>query len=159
MSIIRNVITGIVGVGIVSAGAWALDTTTRDEAGIIVESGDLGVFNFSVGDCLTDFPAGGSIDKATGTPCTEPHEYEVYAETYLADESETVPADIREQASDFCLSSYKSFVGLAYDDSTLAVTNLYPTADSWVGGDKELTCLISLENQATHNYSLKNSKL
>lgn len=157
MSIIRNIITGVVGVGIVSAGAWALDNTTRDDTGVIVEAGDLGVFNFAVGDCLTDFPTGGSIDKATGTPCTQPHEYEVYAETYLADESETVPADVSEQTSEFCLSKFEGFVGLSYDASTLEFTSLYPTPDSWAGGDKELTCLITLKDQETLSYSLKNS--
>ena len=159
MGIIRNVITGVVGVGIVSAGAWALDNTTRNESGVIVEAGELGVFNFKVGDCITDMPPGGNIGKATGTPCTQPHEYEVYAETFMANDSETLPADISKQANEFCLSRFQVFVGLPYDSSKLAVASIYPTADSWVGGDKEFTCLVSLENAETLTYSLKNSNL
>jgi hypothetical protein len=156
MSIVRNIITGVVGVGIVSAGAWALDNTTRDENGVIVEQGDLGVFNFEVGDCITGMPEGSSIEKATGTPCTQPHEYEVYAETYLADESEEVPADIVSQGEEFCLSRFEPFVGLAYDQSKLGYSVLYPTAETWAKGDKEFTCLVGAD--ATISYSLQNSK-
>jgi hypothetical protein len=157
MSIVRNIITGVVGVGIVSAGAWALDNTKRDDNGAIVESGDLGVFNFAVGDCITGMPEGATIDKATGTPCDQPHEYEVYAETYLDSESSDVPADISEQANAFCMSKFKTFVGLTYEESTLGFSSIYPTSDSWAQGDKELTCLIGAD--ATISTSLKNSKL
>lgn len=156
MSIVRNIITGVVGVGIISAGAWALDETKRDDSGAIVESGDLGVFNFVVGDCLTGMPEGSSIDKATGTPCDQPHEFEVYAETYLSNDSETVPTDIETQADEFCLENFEPFVGLPYQDSALGFMTLVPTAESWEQGDKELTCLIGAD--ATISTSLKNSK-
>ena len=144
MGIIRNVITGVVGVGIVSAGAFALDTTTRDESGVIVEAGDLGVFDFQVGDCLTDLPGGnGEVGQAIGTPCSEPHEFEVFAETYLPDTSEILPTNISEQGDEFCLSQFRPFVGVDFDYSVLGITTLVPTKESWASGDKELTCLIS----------------
>ena len=158
MSIIRNVITGVVGVGIVSAGAWALDNTTRDDQGAIVQSGELGVFNFAVGDCITDVIPGDTLDKATGVPCSEGHEYEVYAETFLSDSSETVPADIDKQADEFCYSKFQAFVGLDYESSKLNLMSLYPSPESWQGGDKELTCLITAENEATITGSLKNAQ-
>jgi hypothetical protein len=159
MGILRSVITGVVGVGIISAGAWALDNTKRDESGTIVQAGELGVFNFKVGDCITGMPAGSSIDKATGTPCKGSHEQEVYAETYLADESETAPADLKSQADQFCLSMFEQFVGLSYDESALEIVTIYPTPDSWKAGDKEFTCLVSLKGQETLTESLKNSKM
>ncbi len=145
MGIIRTVITGVVGVGIVSAGAWALDETTRNDQGAIVESGDLGVFDFKVGDCLIDLPSGGSVGKATGVPCSDPHQFEVYAETFLGDEVETLPKDISDQASEFCSPEFEKFVGLDYDNSVLMFTTLYPTQESWDGGDKEISCLIAAE--------------
>ena len=42
MSIVRNIITGVVGVGIVSAGAWTLDETTRnDHSQLELETGGI----------------------------------------------------------------------------------------------------------------------
>lgn len=158
MSIVRNIITGVVGVGIVSAGAWALDETTRNDQGAIVESGELGVFSFVVGDCITGLDAAGEIESATGVPCTDPHEYEVYSETFLTDSSETVPADIETQADEYCYSQFSSFVGLDYESSKLDFTYIYPTEESWAGGDKEITCMITAENQATISESLKNAQ-
>ena len=46
MSMITRFIIGVAGVGIVSAGAFALDMTTRDENGAIIQEGELGVFSF-----------------------------------------------------------------------------------------------------------------
>jgi hypothetical protein len=158
MSIIRNVITGVVGVGIVSAGAWALDETTRNDQGAIVESGELGVFSFVVGDCITGLGAAGEVESATGVPCTDPHEFEVYSETFLTDSSETLPTDIEAKADEYCYGQFSSFVGLDYESSKLDFTYIYPTEESWAGGDKEITCMITAENQATISESLKNAQ-
>jgi hypothetical protein len=148
MGIIRSVITGVVGVGIVSAGAWSLDHTTRDQNGSIVESGELGVFNLAVGDCVNDLPTGTSVDKGIGVPCTSPHQYEVFAETFLGDESTTVPKDMRHQAHVFCLDEFEKFVGITFDDSALEMEALFPSKASWEGGDKEITCLVAEASNA-----------
>jgi hypothetical protein len=158
MSIVRNVITGVVGVGIVSAGAWALDETTRNDQGAIVESGELGVFSFVVGDCITGLSDSGTIESATGVPCSDKHEYEVYSETFLSDDSQTVPADIEAQADEYCYGQFSSFVGLDYESSKLDFTYIYPTEESWAGGDREITCMITAENRATITESLKNAQ-
>ena len=154
MSVLRNIITGVAGIGIVSAGAWALDTTTRNDQGAIVEAGELGVFNFAVGDCITDMPATGEIEKATGVPCADEHEYEVYKEEFLADDSEEVPADMADQADQYCYDQFEPFVGISYESSTLEIMSLYPSPDSWKGGDKEISCLISEAKGATSTGSL-----
>lgn len=158
MSIVRNIISGVVGVGIISAGAWALDNTKRDDNGSIVEAGELGVFNFKVGDCITDLPDSGEIYKATGVPCGDPHEYEVYAETFLESEDEEVPSNMSDQAQRFCYGEFTTFVGLTYEESTLELMSLYPSSDSWKGGDKEISCLISEASAATITASLKNAQ-
>lgn len=158
MSIVRNIITGVVGVGIVSAGAWTLDETTRNDQGAIVQEGELGVFNFVVGDCITNLADADTIDKATGVPCSQPHEYEVYSETFLSDNSETLPTDIETQAGEYCMSQFASYVGIDYNSSGLDFTALFPTQESWTGGDKEITCMLIAENQATISESLKNAQ-
>ena len=142
MSMIRYIITGVAGVGIVSAGALAYDQTTRDDNGSIIKEGELGVFSFKNGDCIKDVKEGASLDQATGVPCSESHQMEVYAETFIEDSSETRPTDFDKQGEEYCYQEFSRFVGISYEDSKLDFTYLTPSDDSWKEGDREITCLI-----------------
>ncbi len=139
---ISRIITGVAGIGIVSAGAFALDQTTRDESGSIIQEGELGVFSFKIGDCVTGLTNQETIEKATGVPCSQPHEVEVYAETFFQDDSETIPANFVANGEEYCYNEFSRFVGLSYDASTLDFSVLHPTPESWESGDREITCLI-----------------
>jgi hypothetical protein len=142
MSMISRVITGVAGIGIVSAGAYAFDETTRNDQGSIVQEGALGVFSFEIGDCINDLDQGDLIEKAKGVPCAQPHGMEVYAETFIEDSSEELPANFSDNADEYCYSQFSRFVGLDYDSSKLDATYLIPSAESWKEGDREITCLI-----------------
>jgi hypothetical protein len=142
MSMIRYIITGVAGVGIVSAGALAYDQTTRDDNGSIIKEGELGVFSFKIGDCIKDVKEGASLDQATGVPCSESHQMEVYAETFIEDSSEARPTDFDKQGDEYCYQEFTRFVGISYEDSKLDFTYLTPSDDSWKEGDREITCLI-----------------
>jgi len=140
---IRYIITGVAGVGIVSAGALAFDQTTRDNNGSIIKEGELGVFSFKVGDCLTDVKEGSSLDQALGVPCSQTHQMEVYAETFIEDGSETLPAGFDKKGDEYCYAEFPKFVGISYEESKLDFTYLVPSEDSWKEGDREVTCLIN----------------
>lgn len=142
MSMIRYIITGVAGVGIVSAGALAYDQTTRDDNGSIIQEGELGVFSFKIGDCIKDVKEGDSLDQATGVPCSEAHQMEVYAETFIEDSSETLPATFDKNGDEYCFAEFSRFVGISYENSKLDFTYLTPSEDSWKEGDREITCLI-----------------
>jgi hypothetical protein len=142
MGMVSRFITGVAGIGIVSAGAFAFDQTTRDDSGAIIQEGDLGVFSFKIGDCINDLGEGSTIEKARGVPCSEPHEAEVYAETFITDSSESRPANFNDNADEYCLAQFPRFVGISYDSSKLDATYLTPSEESWLEGDREITCLI-----------------
>jgi len=143
MSILRYIITGVAGVGIVSAGAYAYDQTTRDDNGSIVKEGELGVFSFKIGDCISNLDLNAmNIEKATGVPCAQKHQAEVFAETYIADNSETIPADFNDKGDLYCNSQFATFVGQSLENSTLELFVLHPTDESWKDGDRETTCII-----------------
>ena len=143
MSITRFIITGVAGIGIVSAGAYALDQTTRNDQGTIIESGELGVFSFQAGDCISNLDMDAmNIEKATGVPCAQKHQAEVFAETYFADNSETRPAEFNDKGNLYCDSQFATFVGRNYEDSTLDYIMLYPLDQGWKDGDREITCII-----------------
>jgi hypothetical protein len=144
MSMISRFITGVAGVGIVSAEAFALDMTTRDETGAIIQEGELGVFSFKIGDCVNGIPEGDEfvLDKATGVPCSQPHQIEVYAENFTEDSSETMPESFSRDGDEYCYTEFNRFVGLSYDESKLDYIVLQPTQESWDNGDREISCLI-----------------
>jgi len=154
---LRYIITGVAGVGIVSAGAYAYDQTTRDDNGSIVKEGELGVFSFKIGDCIKDVKEGTSLGQATGVPCSQSHQMEVYAETFIDSSSETRPTDFDKQGEDYCYGEFSRFTGISYENSKLEFQYLTPSDDSWKEGDREITCLIE-DPAGNVEGSLRNSQ-
>ena len=72
---------GLVGVGY--AGLAGEDNTTRDNAGQVVEGGELGALRIRIGDCFLD-TEGSTIEAVDAVPCTQSHKFEVYAAFNLA---------------------------------------------------------------------------
>jgi hypothetical protein len=155
MSWIRNTIVGVAGVGIVSAGTLGFDATVRDDSGDIVESGALGVFSLQVGDCVNDLDFDADlISEGVGVPCSDPHVYEVYYETFF----EGLDLEnIKLKADEACESGFESYVGVPFEESELYYSVLYPSAESYEDGDREVTCLLVTEDGSTLTGSMKGS--
>ncbi len=136
----------VIGLGVV---AYNVSTQAdRDETGAIVAEGNLGAFTIRLGDCFnnTDSLASdqsGEVSSLPGVPCSDPHDYEVYA---VIDVNEaTFPGDeaMSEMAFESCLSRFENFVGRDYETSALDITSLYPTKESWdVHNDREVVCAL-----------------
>ncbi len=120
----------------------------RDAAGNIIDGGNLGAFTIRLGDCFDNTRAlasdeGGEVSSLPGVPCSEPHDNEVFA--VFAVEFAAFPGDqqMGELAFEACLDRFESFVGLAYDASTLDIAALYPSTDSWrLQDDREVVCAV-----------------
>ncbi|MEG9227128.1 septum formation family protein [Aeromicrobium sp. Sec7.5] len=126
------------------------DTTTeteRDESGEVTErNDDASVFEIQVGDCYNfpdDSATSSEVETLSAVPCADPHQAEAYHEVELeGDEFPGTPA-VEEQADAECLAEFETFVGAAYDTSTLEFTYLAPTEASWDQLDDRLvSCLI-----------------
>lgn len=131
---------GLVGVGY--AGLGGQDNTTRDEAGAIVDGGELGAFRIRTGDCLGDI-AEGEFESVAGIPCDQPHQFEVYFAFNLPNGDFPGDAEVARQGEERCYNVFFPFVGLAYEESVYGFTTLLPTEDSWEGlDDREVLCLI-----------------
>lgn len=122
----------------------------RDEEGALVSSGTLQVTDLQVGDCFDS-----AIDETVGEtvevqgvdaiPCGEPHRNQVYAITELPDGSDApFPGDDAafESSGLLCLETFDDFVGLAYEESVLDISVVYPSADTWGRGDREVVCAV-----------------
>lgn len=125
--------------GILGSGSG--DANRDEETGQVTESSNVGVFSVKLGDCMLDTGTG-MLTDANVLPCTDPHDQEVYYEITMPD-GEFSDADIDAATQECIGDAYTSFVGVAYDDSELAVTTLVPTKDSWEqNNDRVIQCII-----------------
>jgi hypothetical protein len=134
--LIARAAAGVAGTGLaIFAGVGAMgDETTRDQTGAIVESGGLGAFAMRVGDCF-DEPDAEQVVSVEGLPCDAPHDAEVFALWDL--EHEVFPSEeeaLLEEAWNGCFASFEAYVGAPYENSTLDIWVMTPTAQGWSGG-------------------------
>ncbi|MEY4348633.1 MAG: hypothetical protein RIS43_1052 [Actinomycetota bacterium] len=133
------------------------DSTERDSNGNIVGSGNLSAFSVKVGDCLggqvTD---GESVEDFQGVPCTQSHLYEVFFNGESALEKYD-DAKITDEAEIMCASAFKEYVGIPVDDSQLTYNYLLPSPESWLTGDRSISCLANTLDMTPLTASVKNS--
>lgn len=126
-----------------SACSSSGSTPDRDESsGEITSSSDSDVFQLKVGDCL-DLSSQGdssSVSSLPVTPCSEPHDSEIYAEYTFTDTS--FPEDVDSRTQEFCLTEFPTFVGMDYESSELEITYLVPSESSWADGDRVSQCIV-----------------
>lgn len=135
---------------------------TRDDDGSITAGGTTDVFTLRQGDCLDDAPTaaaneqdaadahpasdddtrGRQVGDVSTVPCSEPHDFEVYATPTLT--GDDFPGDdaVDAQADDLCGRAYGPFVGFDYQDSIYDYQGYKPTSDSWSTGDRTVDCII-----------------
>ncbi len=124
-------------------GATAADDTTRNDAGDVVEGGDVGVFSLKEGDCVLNSTAS-EVESLQAVPCADEHDLEVYAlfEMPEGDFPGTQAVDAAADAG--CLSRFDAYVGLAYADSVYAYTYLTPLESGWNQiDDREIVCMLA----------------
>jgi hypothetical protein len=149
---IREIAAVAVAGTIAWAGISAIDNTTRNETGEIVESGDLGAFVTKVGDCIYDLPRDSdTVDILKGVPCSEPHQWQVihkensnlteFSQTAIEDEA----VEICDAAIDSLGNTLDNLKLFEYKDTTYQY--FLPTPESWENEDRIIDCLIGSETE------------
>jgi hypothetical protein len=136
------------------AGVSAVDNTTRNDSGAIVESGELGAFVTRVGDCLNDIPDdaySAGVSTATGVPCTEPHRWQVIHKETL-DLAYYDAAAISALSEQICTNALDDLIrtidyGTLQQYAKAETPILQPTAESWENEDRIVDCLIGSFNE------------
>ncbi len=131
----------------------------RDEAGSIIEAGSEDVFALQVGDCFDDPSEFGEIASVDALPCAEPHDNEIYHTFDLPDGDFPGDAAIDEAAFGQCLPAFETYVGTAWESSSLDISYLSPTLDSWKSGDREIACLLYDVNLAKLTGSMEGAEI
>lgn len=121
-------------------------TVERDDAGAIVAAGDASVFELSPGDCVVP-PAEldtADVEQLRAVPCTESHTHEVYATAeYTAADVYPGESELQAFADGACLDAFEDYVGIAYEESSLRFSYLFPSFPSWQDGeDRSVVCFV-----------------
>lgn len=144
----RFLIASLVAVAALGAAcdSTTVDETSRDDAGTITEGGELSVFQIRVGDC---FNAGDddTLETVDAVPCAEPHEFEAYAKFELPNGEYPGPEALQSQVEAGCVAPFASYVGVAYQSSSLYYFAIQPSADTWEDqDDREVLCSVTTED-------------
>lgn len=136
----------VAAVVLVAGGCSREKGAERDESGAIVAAGDESVFELAAGDCVVppDELDTADVEQLTAVPCTEAHTHEVYATaTYTAGDVYPGESELQAFADGACLDGFEDYVGIAYEESTLRFSYLFPSFPSWTDGeDRDVVCFI-----------------
>jgi hypothetical protein len=126
----------------------------RSDDGSLEAAGTLAVDEMRAGDC---FNAGEeeSISDVDGTPCTEAHEYQVFA--VGNHEAASYPSDpeLETVFTSVCEAPFQAFVGMPYEDSELYANMITPSEESWADGDRSFICFLYDPNDSTLTASME----
>jgi len=154
-------IYALIGLGVI---AYNVSTQAdRDGAGAIIAEGTVDAFTIQLGDCFDNTSSlandeGGEVSSLPGVPCSKPHDNEVFAVFDMDYESFPGNYEMSEQAFEACLNRFASFVGVDYESSSLDITALYPSNESWSqNNDREVVCAVYDMNSGKLKGSTKNS--
>ena len=133
--------------GVFGGGDSQGDETTRDDAGQVIEAGEVGVNALKLGDCFNDNPVDSDsevVDVLTvqAVPCSEPHDNEVYYLGALPDTPYPGAEVVDELVFDQCLTVFEAFAGVAYEDSQLDIGLIFPSEANWADEDRGYICLV-----------------
>ena len=131
-----------------------LTTARRGDDGSLASAGNVSVDELREGDCFnaTD---DAEISDVDGVPCTESHEYEVFALShYEGDGSYPPDAALDGIFTQICVPDFEPYVGEPYASSEIYGTMISPSEESWGEGDRAFTCLLFDPNDAQLTESL-----
>lgn len=114
----------------------------RDSSGAIVEEGSIGAFNVQVGDCFNDVTSFEEVSSVPGVPCSDPHDNETYAVFDLSVASYPEDEVMSELAFESCKERFETYVGKDYESSSLDITTMFPSEQSWSQNDREVICAV-----------------
>lgn len=101
------------------------------------------VLDLEVGDCFS--VESDELVTVAVVDCEELHEYEAFALVdHEAGELDPHPGDeaMLEYGDTACQAPFGDYVGREYQASIWYITSLYPSEQTWAGGDREIVCML-----------------
>lgn len=135
-------------IALIAGGAWVFRPFLMGDAG-----------SLAVGDCFdppTDVDQ--TVEEVQHHPCSDPHGAEVIFVADYQPATDVYPStdEFRAFVLANCIPAFNSYTGLNYDVATdLDVGSMWPTAESWSGGDKEMSCYAVRVDGSNFSQSIK----
>lgn len=101
----------------------------------------------NVGECIDNETA--PEEEVFDIPvvdCSLPHDSQVVGAFDLT--GDEYSAELEKQAGNDCRAAFEDFVGTEFAKSSLLMSWYIPTMDSWAAGDREVICVIYLEDNS-----------
>ena len=119
-----------------------LTTARRGDDGSLASAGNVSVEELREGDCFNASDAE-EISDVDGVPCTEAHEYEVFALSNYEGDG-TYPPDSALEAifTQICEPDFEPYVGEPYATSEIYGSMITPSEESWSDGDRAYICVL-----------------
>ncbi len=108
---------------------------------VVACSSEGNVFSLEVGQCFNQ-PTGDEVQNVEIVDCDDSFDAEVYALFDLPEGDFPGADEAASGAFDGCLSRFEPYVGIEYFESEIFLDALYPTAESWGQGDREVVCFL-----------------
>jgi hypothetical protein len=130
-----------------------LTSTTLDPSIDTANVTLLSIRDLEPGTCVATLPFGDVIEDVATVPCSEPHQYELFANAQLAG-GEYPGDEVFGQAFDACGTRFFDYVGETYATSEWYVDVIAPTEEGWnKAGDREVNCLLYRWDEAAEDVS------
>ncbi len=98
------------------------------------------VLKLDVGTCFDDPETLEQVEDVPIVDCAEPHDNEVFANVDLTGGDYPGQEQVENRATQICHDNFSDYVGIAYERSIYDIGWLFPTAETWAVGDREVIC-------------------
>jgi len=157
MAIVSLVISGlwvIGGITLVAVDAANSEHENHDTAAAIAESEDVSTLDIAVGDCLItaqlDEDSAVLINTLPKVPCSKRHDTEVYAVIQATGTDYPGDDEMGDIADDLCSDAFDERLPRdVADDWDYGTFYLYPSAETWAGDDRDVTCMVTTDDLRT----------
>jgi hypothetical protein len=115
----------------------------------------------TTGSCLNGIREGVVVTERNSRPvdCTSAHDNEVIgAGVYPGSGGYPGRATLDAFAEQTCLASFAGYVGVAYESSGLDMITVQPTDQTWLKGDRTVSCIVLLVNGTKLTGSVRGSQ-
>lgn len=134
-----------------------LTTARRNDQGALETGGNVSVDELRTGDCFNSGEET-AISDVAGVPCSEPHEYQVFAVATHDEPSFPTDASMDGIFEEECVPPFETFVGTSYAESALYGNMITPSEESWADGDRVFVCVLYDPENASLTSSMEGAE-
>ena len=107
---------------------------------LILAACSASVLKLEVGTCFDDPETFEQVEDVPVVDCDEPHDNEVIGNQDLTGDGYPGQEQVENRATQICYDKFSEYVGISYEQSMYDIGWLFPTAETWAAGDREVIC-------------------